>query len=486
MRNGRSIRRAPAFVFVASLAATIAVGSRAFADLAPAFANVLTVDTQYVTSAPQATDIAFAGDGRAIVALKTGEILIRHANGAVTVVPYPFPGTLDTDSEKGLLGVVAAPNVAQNNSFFFYVSNGPTEDKHRIYRAVLTSSDTFIVGANPVLGAARGVGPGLEGPANHDGGGMIIHGGQLYVGVGDTGANSSPPTNKYASCLNKGNGKILRIALDGSVSSGNPLIGTTSVTGCDTPLGPWTTAPPDLRIFAWGVRNPWRFWIDPVTGLLWIGDVGEATQEEISVGGGNQHYGYPFVEGNQIWGDVDAMNCATLTPSRACTAPTYAYTHADGQAITGGLIPSGCGWSHVFASPNYVYGDSSAGWIHALPVNAARTGVASTTPVEVGTFSGQVPVSFRMGPDDALYVVMNAGAVYRLAPTDRTGEGCSAAVPASTGWTSGLLWLALSAAGVGLIASSQRCSRCFFQHGGQRHSSRTSPPGNFARARRQP
>src|SRR5262249_25390146 len=152
--------------------------------------------------------------------------------------------------------------------------------------------------------------------------------------VGDTGSNSSPPTNKYGSCLNKGNGKILRVNLDGTVPSDNPLRGIPSVSACDTPLGPWTTAAPDPRIFAWGLRNPWRFWIDPATSLLWIGDVGEVTEEEISVGGGNQHYGYPFVEGNQVWGDVDGMNCATLSPSRPCTPPVYAYPRSEGQTIT--------------------------------------------------------------------------------------------------------------------------------------------------------
>ena len=86
------------------------------------------------------------------------------------------------------------------------------------------------------------------------------------------------------------------------------------VSACTSTNGAWTMAAPDQRIFAWGFRNPWRFWIDPVTELLWIGDVGETTREEISVGTGNQHYGYPFNEGTTAWGDVDAAICSTLTP----------------------------------------------------------------------------------------------------------------------------------------------------------------------------
>jgi glucose/arabinose dehydrogenase len=392
----------------------------ACADLAPAFTGKVTVDTAYVTGAAGATDIAFAADGRAVITQKSGQVVVRRANGTVNVVPYPFGGTLDTTSEKGLLGVVADPNVAQNFTFYFYVSNGPTTtDKHRVYRAVLNAADGIDVdlspAVNPVVGASRGAGPGLEGPANHNGGSLWIHAGQLYLGVGDTGANASPPTNKYASCLNKGNGKILRVNLDGSVPADNPLVGLASVTACTSVNSAWSSAAPDPRVFAWGFRNPWRFWVDPRTGLLWVGDVGEVTQEEISVGGGNQHYGYPFEEGSQIWGNVDGLNCTTMTPSRVCTPPAYSYGHSDGQAVTGGLILDGSAWTPVFGGTYYVFGDSSANWIRALPVNAGRTGVSSTTPVEFASYPGATPVSFRVGPDNSLYVVMySAGAVYRF------------------------------------------------------------------------
>ncbi len=169
----------------------------AHADFAPAFVGKVSVDTTYVTGATGATDIAFSGDGRAVVTRKSGQIVVRRADGMVNVVLYPFPPTLDTGSEKGLLGVVADPDVATNRTFYFYVSNGPTNDKHRIYRAVLSANPTadasFAVDPTPVLALSRGVGPGLEGPANHDGGGMVIYNGQLYVGVGDTGFNATPP-----------------------------------------------------------------------------------------------------------------------------------------------------------------------------------------------------------------------------------------------------------------------------------------------------
>lgn len=433
----------------------LAVAAPAVAAVEPPYTNLVNVDVSYVTGASQATDIAFGADGRALVTRKSGQIVVRRADGTLTTVAYPFGGTLDTGSEKGLLGVVADPNVAQNGAFYFYVSNGPTNDKHRVYRAVLTPSDTLDVNPTPIVGASVGVGPGLEGPANHDGGGMVINDGKLYIGVGDTGANASPPVNKYGSCLNKGNGKILRVNLDGSVPNDNPLVGLATVTACNSTTGPWTTAAPDRRIYAWGLRNPWRFWVDPATDLLWLGDVGEATQEEISVGAGNQHYGYPFEEGSHVWGNLEGQNCASMVPPTACTEPVFSYPRAQGRSVTGGLIVEGCGWSNVFSSPHYVYGDYTANALRALPVNASRTEVSASTATPFASYSSSGPVSFRMGPDASLYVVMlTQGAVYRFTPVNRTGAGCGPAlsVPSRTETSPWWLFALLGLAGTVLAA----------------------------------
>jgi glucose/arabinose dehydrogenase len=451
MRSNANPTHTLASLVLAASACFVAASS-AKAQLAPAFVDKLTLDTGFVTGAALATDVAFSADGRALVTRKTGQIVVRRPDGTTTVIAYPFGGTLDTASEKGLLGVVADPDVAENRAFYFYVSNGPTADKHRVYRAVLgETTDTLTVDPVPVIAASLGFGPGLEGPANHDGGGMFIHEGKLYVSVGDTGANASPPTNKYGSCLNKGNGKILRVNLDGTVPSDNPLVGLASVTACATPTGAWTTAAPDPRIYAWGFRNPWRMWVDPQTGLMFIGDVGELTREEISIGGPDQHYGYPFEEGSQIWGPVQGMNCSSMTPSRPCTPPAFSYPRSPGFAVTGGLIPEACGWSNVFSGPHYVYGDSGGNFIRALPMNPARTGFASAVPIDVMT--GSAPVSFRMGPDGSLYVVqIGLGAVHRLTPTDQVGSACFRAAPSGSAGSALALVVLLGLAGAFVVA----------------------------------
>jgi MYXO-CTERM domain-containing protein len=428
MRFERNLSRA----FVLGLLVACSDPSVARAQLTGTFADTITVDDEYVTEADNATDIAFAADGRAVVTLKGGTVIVRRADGTKSMVTGQF-GMVDTASEKGLLGVVAHPDVATNNTFFFYVSNGSSaNDKHRVFTGVLTESDGLTVDmANPIIAEAEGNGPGLRGPANHDGGGLFIHDRQLYIGVGDTGSNATPPTNKYSSCLNLANGKILRVNLDGSIPADNPLVNEAMVTACDSTNGAWTMAAPDERVYAWGFRNPWRLWIDPQTGLMWIGDVGETTREEISVGGGNQHYGYPFREGTTDWsmdgGDLrlDKDCDQEFMPSRACTAPVHDYGRAGGaNCVIGGLIPEGCGWTEALGgTPLYLFGDHGAGWIRALQVRPDRMGVVSATATDFGDFSGMS--SFRMGPDGSMYVVFDTiDAVYRFTPTNQTGPDC--------------------------------------------------------------
>jgi glucose/arabinose dehydrogenase len=413
------------------------IAPAALGDLTGDFADTLVVDPGYVTGANGATDIAFSGD-RAVITTKSGAVFVRRADGTKNQLTGLFDN-VDTGSEKGLLGVVSDPE--DPTTLFFYVSNGETDDKHRVYRGTLGENDEITIDAQPIVAAAMNNGPGLEGPANHDGGGLFIHEGQLYIGVGDTGANATPPTNKYGSCLNKGNGKILRVELDGSIPADNPLTGVSEVTACDSTRGDFITAAPDERIFAWGFRNPWRFWIDPHTDLMWIGDVGEATREEISVGTGDQHYGYPFFEGARDW-SMDAgelrlgIDCSEgFAPSRPCVAPVHDYDHNGGNAsVTGGLIPEGCGWTNAFDGRLlYLFADYNLNWVHALEVAADRSGVVSADAIEVGSFEG-APVSIRQGPDQAVYMVFySGGAVYRFAPAELTGPDCSG----SSGGTGG-------------------------------------------------
>jgi len=398
----------------------------------------------------QPTDIAFLPDGRVVITQKNGNIAVRTATGMLMANVGRPPGPIDTGSEKGLLGVVVHPNFAANKTLFFYVSNGPdTANRHRVLSATIADNNSFMFNGTPIIDR------GLEGPANHDGGGLQIYNNQLYVSVGDTGANFTPPYNKYGACLNKANGKILRVNLDGSVPTDNPLSGLAAVTGCASrgersgnnppadPQSDFAMMPPDTRIFTWGFRNPFRFWVDPGTGRLWIGDVGEGFREEVSISdpvsqivtNKGQHFGWPFAEGTRTyagWNGWTPKTCNQMTPGIACTPPAHEYPHTGGDdCIIGGLIPvDACGWPTEYKS-KYFYGDHGSNRVFALDVNGDRSGVmgARTTLGTVGGMS-----SFRMGHNAGLYLTIEkTGAVAMIQPKNLPMSCMTNANPSSDG-----------------------------------------------------
>ncbi len=200
-------------------------------------------------------------------------------------------------------------------------------------------------------------------------------------------------------------------------------------------------APPDKRIWAWGFRNPWRFWIDPRTDLMWIGDVGETTQEEITIGGKGTNHGWPFNEGTIKYSAPlgGLSDCTMMTPNTACTPPAHAYPRGDGTSVTGGLIPpTGCGWG-AFEN-RYFFADYNRGVIWTLDVAGdRRSAVANSRKNFATTGTEDSIVSFRAGPDGAMYLASyNPGSVVRIAPKT-VPAACQAAVapPPDAGATGG-------------------------------------------------
>ena len=233
--------------------------------------------------------------------------------------------------------------------------------------------------------------------------------------------------NRLPTCLNKANGKILRVNLDGTIPAENPLTDVDMVTGCQGWDQELEMTAPDERVFAWGFRNPFRFWVDPMTGLLWVGDVGEGAREEIAIGEGGVHYGWPFREGsieyNETWHPENA--CMGVTPATECVPAAHEYPHENGDnCVIGGLILDVCGWPDVWKS-RYIFGDHGSGRVWTLDVNAGRTGVVDGSLREFGDGDGLA--SFRVGADNALYIVDDkAGIVQRITPKAATNENCDA------------------------------------------------------------
>lgn len=381
----------------------------------------------HVTGLGPVTDLAFLPDGRMVIVEKTGAVRLRGAGGALTLA-----GTfaVDARSEKGLLGVVVAPDFAASRRLVLYYSRSNTTggtdlDRHRVVTVPLGADGALDLAAERVLVS------GLRGPANHDGGALAIGpDGLLYVGVGDTGCNSgeppeppAAPSNYFGTCLSNANGKILRVALDGAIPAGNPLAAVAQATACGATCGaaPSGLAAPRREIFAWGFRNPWRMAFEPATGRLWVGDVGEITYEEVTVVEAGRHHGWPWREGAAGWA---RSKCRETVPDAGdCVEPAYACRHGataggvDGgcTSITGGVFLPGPRWPAPLRG-RYLFADNVNGRVWTLEVDAARTGVVAGSRREVGRISGGGPVSLRVGPDGDVYAAVLPGRVVRISP----------------------------------------------------------------------
>lgn len=278
-------------------------------------------------------DIQNAGDdsGRLFIVEQAGRILV-YENGRVS--PTPFLDIINevgsSGNEQGLLGLAFHPQYTQNG--FFYVNytdrNGDT-----VIARFQVSSDPNV--ADPASETAL---LHVDQPFPNHNGGVLAFGpdGYLYVGLGDGGSGGDPLGNGQNTGVLLG--KILRL----DVNSGDPY--TVPV---DNPFG--------NEVWAYGLRNPWRFSFDRTTGDLWIGDVGQGAWEEIdylpagSPGGAN--FGWNIMEGNHEYEGAVSSDLI---------APVAEYNHSEGGcSVTGGYVYRGAElpeWQGI-----YLYGDYCSG-----------------------------------------------------------------------------------------------------------------------------
>ncbi len=377
------------------------------------------------------TDFRFLPDKRLVMILKTGDVVVRKTD---TTLVAAGAFSVSTTSEQGLLGIEVHPDFANNHTLFFYYSasaaeGGTSFDRQRIVSVVLKNDNTLDMPTKKVL--ATGF---MRGPATNDGGALSIGtDGKLYFGVGDSGCNSGAApggiiTNYFGTCLTNGNGKIMRINLDGTIPNDNPLVGVAAASACSnaaactaegTDIATTGTAAPRTEIWAWGFRNPRRFWHDPQTGNLWVGDVGEVTYEEVTIVQKGKHHGWPYREGAHGY---PPNKCQVVTPNVGdCVDPVYDCQHGTGTAtedgncnsITGGLIMDSCDWPATFKGL-YFFADNANGRVWTMQPNPARTGLVAGTRKDFG--GGFSPGALHTGPDGALYVADYPGTVVRIAP----------------------------------------------------------------------
>ena len=319
------------------------------------------------------------GSGRLFVVEQPGTIRIVR-DGDVLPTPFLDIGSLvSCCGERGLLGLAFAPGFGRTTEAFFidYTdANGDTV----IARVEVdpAAPDRAQPGSlTPLLHIAQ--------PFPNHNGGMLAFGpdGDLYVGLGDGGSEGDPQGNGQR--LDTLLGKILRVDVTADptadrvvIPTSNPFVGVAGAKG---------------EIWAYGMRNPWRFSFDRTTGDLWIGDVGQDRYEEVDVARATEGGGRGLDFG---WNRMEAGHCfnALLTCDQAgLTLPVAEYDHGSGDcAVIGGYVYRGTAVPGLVGT--YLFGDECSGRIRSLP--AAEPG---GTAVRVVLATGRTISSF--GEDEA-------------------------------------------------------------------------------------
>lgn len=322
-------------------------------------------------------DIQPANDstGRLFIIEKYGVIRV-YENGGLLTEPYLniTDRVDDSGNEMGLLGLVFHPDYEQNG--FFYVNYTGDRGNTRISRFQASGNSADAISETILLM--------VEQPFPNHNGGALAFGpdGYLYAGLGDGGLAGDPYKNGQNTTTLLG--KILRI----DVNNGNPY-----AIPSDNPFG--------NEVWAYGLRNPWRFSFDRATGDLWIGDVGQGEWEEVdylpvgSQGGAN--FGWSIMEGNHGY-DGQAQPALLL--------PAVEYSHNEGGcSITGGYVYRGAmpEWEGI-----YFYGDYCTGYIWGLfhSNGAWQNQLLFDTDVTI--------TSFGQDESGEIYLASDNGSIYQL------------------------------------------------------------------------
>ena len=333
--------------------------------------------------------ISNAGDSRLFVIDQHGLIMIVDSNGVVNPQPFlDIRARVTYGGERGLLGLAFHPQYKTNG--YFYVNYIGAGDSTHISRFSVNISDSNKADPSGEFKLLTIYQPF----ANHKGGDLCFGpDGYLYIGLGD-GGSAGDPGNRAQNRM-EFLGKLLRIDVNNgipySIPESNPF---------------YTGTNSRKEIWALGLRNPWRFSFDRLTGDLWIGDVGQNAIEEIdfqpSISKGGENYGWKCYEGNAVY---DATGCNSITNY---TFPVTTYAHGPECAVIGGYVDRS-----TVSSPSYGYyffADYCSDKIWTLHYAAGNWVVH-----DVGMFPGNNFSTFGEDTFGRLYIAgFNSGTMYRI------------------------------------------------------------------------
>jgi glucose/arabinose dehydrogenase len=372
-----------AIALAAGLALCGSASAASAETLRPGFTETVVAD-----SLDSPVSMAIAPDGRVFVCEQGGALRVIR-RGAL--LPRPFV-TVPTaaNEEEGLLGVAFDPSFAHNgNVYVCYTALAPR--RHNVIARYTASGDTARPGSARVLYEMS-----EHGNAQHVAGGLHFgRDGMLYASTGENADGA------FAQSLRTTFGKILRLRRDGTIPTDNPF---------------YAIAQGRYRaIWARGLRNPFGFDIDRVTGRMYINDVGGSAFEEVNEGVAGANYGWPIYEG------------AGVNPG--FRFPVHTYTHEQGCAITGGAFyrPERGGFPREWVG-RYFYAEYCRGEIRWIdPASPQAYQVFGRTRVPG-------PVDIRVGSDGDLFYLARGntavtggahtswGTVVRVSPARDAGR----------------------------------------------------------------
>ena len=328
-----------------------------------------------------------AGDERLFVVEQGGVIKIVDLNGVVNTTPFlDIQSIVNAGGERGLLGLAFHPEYQNNGYFFVHYSNSSGDTQ--ISRFSVSTSNPDIADPNSEVMLLT-----VSQPFSNHNGGTIAFGpqdGYLYIGLGDGGGGGD--TNNNAQNTTLLIGKLLRIDIDTQsdgnnygIPSDNPFIGD-----------------PNTRdeIWALGLRNPFRFTMDPETNSIWIGDVGQNAREEVNRASLTQaglNYGWRCYEGNA------PFNTSGCPDESELTFPVFDYSWNGGGSVIGGYVYRGDLYADL--QDVYVFGDID-GMISTLDID--------DNYINQGQFPGTW-VAFGQDINKELYSVNLGGSIFKIA-----------------------------------------------------------------------
>ncbi|MDN2699011.1 PQQ-dependent sugar dehydrogenase [Janthinobacterium sp. SUN073] len=331
------------------------------------------------------------GDSRLFILERPGRIRVLQ-NGNLLATPFLDISPLTTSGERGLLSLAFHPQYASNGYFFIYYTNLAGDIV--IERRQVSAGNANVADPLSALTILTLPHPTFS---NHYGG-LLSFGpdGYLYAGTGDGGSAGDPSGN--AQNTNVLLGKLLRLDVNAStvaqpyvIPPGNPFAGTPGARG---------------EIWAYGLRNPWRYAFDVPAQLLYIADVGQANWEEVDVrpvGQAGNNYGWNIMEGLHCYNSASCNQAGLVLP-----AIEYGHDTAGGCSITGGYVYRGTALPEL--AGQYLYSDYCSGWLKSFSYsNGTPSAVTDWGITNVGNI-----LSFGQDGQNELYMLSGTGKVYKV------------------------------------------------------------------------